>query len=181
MENRVYKKGSVEMSVVCSDLSLLDNINTLLKQNGIIAFEDDYGVLHYIVDGRDNRKEAAGKVTSISSNEKKKTEKGQEEAFLDVCVRTVMREYGFDPALIGSTLIYNAICNSLRKGTPLPPTMKCLYLEMGESLGLSYLQAERDVRYAIIRSSLKNMRSRSAIRCILSRIERRLGLRDPLG
>ena len=41
MENRNYNQGSVEMSVVCSDLSLLENINLLLKQKGVIAVEDE--------------------------------------------------------------------------------------------------------------------------------------------
>lgn len=180
MENRVLKRGSVEMSVVCSDLSLLESINTLLRENGIIAVEDDYGILHYIVDGRSNRKEAAGKVTSISSKDANAFEQSKDEEFLDVCIKTVLREYGFDMSLIGSNLIYNAISSSFRRGIPLPTTMKCLYAEAGREYGLSYQQSERDVRYAIVRSSLRNMRSRAAVRCIQSRIERRLGLRDPL-
>lgn len=180
MENRVLKRGSVEMSVVCSDLSLLDNINTLLKDNGVISVEDDYGVLHYIVDGRDNRKEAAGKVTSISSNDGDDADRAKEDSFLEACVKTVMREYGFDTTLIGTTMIFNSLFYSLRRNVPLPNTMKCLYIEYGSSLGLTISQAERDVRYAITKSSLKKMKSRAAIRCIESRIKRRLGLRDPL-
>jgi len=180
VENRVLKRGSVEMSVVCSDLSLLENINTLLRENGVIAVEDDYGILHYIVDGRNNRKEAAGKVTAISSRKSTTSDQNKEEAFLEVCIKTVLREYGFDMSLIGSNLIYNAIYSSFRRGIPLPSTMKGLYVESGGEYGLSYQQSERDVRYAIVRSSLKNMRSRAAVRCILSRIERRMGFRDPL-
>ena len=60
MENRVIKNGTVEMNVVCSDLSLLENINSLLREKGVISVEDESGVLHYIVDARYNRKEAAG-------------------------------------------------------------------------------------------------------------------------
>ena len=56
MENRVLNQGSVEMSVVCSDLSLLESINSLLRQKGVIAVEDESGVLHYIVDGRSDRR-----------------------------------------------------------------------------------------------------------------------------
>ena len=69
MENRVIKRGMVEMSVVCSDLSLLDNINMLLSQKGVISVEDEDGVLHYIVDGRSNRREVAGKISSITSGD----------------------------------------------------------------------------------------------------------------
>jgi hypothetical protein len=180
VENRVLKRGSVEMSVVCSDLSLLESINTLLRDNGVIAVEDDFGILHYIVDARNNRKEAAGKVTSISSQDGSASERNKEEAFLDVCIKTVLREYGFDMSLIGSNLIYNAVYSSFRRGVPLPPTMKSLYVESSREYGLSLQQAERDVRYAIMRSSLTKMRSRAVVRCIQSRIERRMGLRDPL-
>ena len=69
MENGVMNKGPVEMSVVCSDLSLLESINSLLKHNGVITVEDEYGALHYIVDGRNNRRSVAGKVTAINPND----------------------------------------------------------------------------------------------------------------
>ncbi|MCR5385016.1 MAG: hypothetical protein K6E72_10335 [Saccharofermentans sp.] len=174
MENR----GVVEMAVVCSDLSLLENINSLLKQKGVIAVEDEAGTLHYIVDGRSNRQSVAGKVTAINPSGNASNEK--EEAYLEICIKTVLREYGFDMSLIGTVLIYKSILMSFKKRIPLPATMKVLYCETGRELGLSYEQSERDVRYAIVKSSLKKMRSRAAIRCIQSRIERRLGYRDPL-
>lgn len=179
MENLVSKRGAVEMSVVCSDLSLLDNINSLLKKKGVISVADDAGSLHYIVDGRHDRRSVAHRITSIDPDEDAKREK--EDAYLEVCVRNVLREYGFDMSLTGSVLIYRAVFFSYRRCVPLPPTMKDLYIENGKDLGLSYEQAERDVRYAIARSGLCNMRSRAVIRCIQSRIELRLGFRDPLG
>ena len=174
MENR----GLVEMSVVCSDLSLLENINSLLKQKGVITVEDEDGTLHYIVDGRNNRQSVAGKVTAI--NPVNKADNSKEDAYMELCIKTVLREYGFDMSLIGTLLIYKSILMSFRRCIPLPTTMKGLYCETGKELGLSYEQSERDVRYAITRSSLKKMRSRAAIRCIQSRIERRMGYKDPL-
>lgn len=177
MENRVLGKNPVELSVVCSDLSLLENINSLLRENGVISIEDESGILHYIVDGRSNRSEAAGKVTSIGPGNSEDAIKA--ESYLDTCIRTSMREYGFDPSLIGTTIIYRAIMVSYKTKTALPLTLKGLYAESAREFGLSYEQAERDVRYAITRSSLKKMRSRAAIRCLQGRIERRLGFRDP--
>ena len=178
MENREYKKGAVEMSVVCSDLSLLENINDLLRQKGIISVEDEYGVLHYIVDGRSNRKNVAGKITALSSSDD--PEWLREAAYLELCIKTVLREYGFDLSLTGTELIYRALSSAFKKGQPLPPSMKAMYYETGLEHGLSYEQSERDVRYAITKSSLKNMRSRAAMRCIYGRVERRMGFRDPL-
>lgn len=178
MENRLLNKGPVEMSVVCSDLSLLENINTLLKRKGVIAVEDEYGALHYIVDGRNNRQSVAGKVTSINPNNT--AERKKEEEFFEFCLKNVLREYGFDMSLIGTVLIFNSFLSSFKNCMPLPNTMKGLYCETGREMGLSYEQSERDVRYAITRSSLKNMRSRAVMRCIQSRVERRMGYRDPL-
>ena len=179
MENRLLNKRTVEMSVVCSDLSLLENINSLLQEKGVISVEDEYGILHYIVDGRSGRRDA-GKITAIRPFADANNDQDKADSFLELCLRTVLREYGFDMALIGSTLIYRAVYSSSKRGIPLPPTMKTLYYENGRDLGLSYEQAERDVRYAITKSSLKNMRSRSALRCIQSRVEKRLGYVDPL-
>ena len=178
MENTAIRRGKVEMSVVCSDSSLLENINSLLKDNGFISVEDEQGIMHYIVDGRRNRKEAAGKVTSLGPN--KKTTQGKEEAYIDMCVKSVLREYGFDMSLIGTVLMYRVLFDSYIKGIPLPTTMKSIYCDMGKEYGLSIEQCERDVRYSISKSALKDMRSRSALRCMGTRIERRLGYRDPL-
>ncbi len=180
MENSILRRGPVEMSVVCSDLSLLENINTLLRQKGVIAVEDDYGVLHYIVDGRNNRGDAAGRISTISTQADAADELAKEEAFLDLCVKSVLREYGFDMSLIGTVIIYRSICLCFRKSVPVPPTMKGLFSEIGADYDLSLEQCERNVRYAISKSNLKSMRSRGVLRCVYSRAERRMGYRDPL-
>jgi len=178
MENRAIKSGTVEMNVVCSDLSLLENINSLLREKGVISVEDESGVLHYIVDGRYNRKEAAGRVTSLKPQNKADIDPA--ESYLELCVKSVLREYGFDMSLIGSIIIHRSIFDAFSNHVPLPTTMKSLYCETGKAFGLTLEQSERDVRYAITKSCLKNMRSRAALRCIQSRIERRLGYLDPL-
>lgn len=177
MENRIINGNAVEMSVVCSDLSLLENINALLRENGVISVEDDRGILHYIVDGRYNKSSAAGKVTSISSS---KEDQYKDDSFLEMCVKSVLREYGFDMSLIGTVIMYKSIFESYARRIPLPYTMKALYVETGRSMGLSYEQSARDVRYAIAKSNLKNMRSREAITCMCTRIERRIGLRETM-
>ncbi len=178
MENREFKRGQVEMSVVCSDLSLLESINSLLRQKGVIVVEDESGGLHYIVDGRHERYKVPGRVTAI--NPRKTSEKEREKAYLELCIKSVLREYGFDMALVGTVIISRAFFAAFSSNLPIPTTMKSLYCETGEEFGLSYEQSERDVRYAIAKSSLKNMRSRAAMRCIQARIERRLGYLDPL-
>ena len=180
MENRSLRRNAVEMSVVCSDLSLLENINSLLRQKGVIAVEDDDGILHYIVDGRNNRTEVPGKVTAIDPMELDADEFAKEAAYLDLCVKSVLRDYGFDMSLIGTVLIYRGLCTAFRRGGPMPATMKDLYSTISGEFGLSLEQCERNVRYAIGKSSLKKMRSRAVLRCVHSRIERRLGFRDPL-
>ena len=83
-------------------------------------------------------------------------------------------------SLIGTVLMYRALFDSYIKGIPLPATMKSIYCETGKEYGLSIEQCERDIRYSISKSALKDMRSRSALRCMGTRIERRLGYRDPL-
>ena len=113
MENRSLNQGSVEMSVVCSDLSLLENINLLLKQKGVIAVEDEMGVLHYIVDGRSDRSSVAGRVTAINPARPAGQEK--QEAYLDLCIKTVLREYGFDLSLMGTMLIYKSVYKSVNQ------------------------------------------------------------------
>ena len=77
------------MSVVCSDLSLLESINNLLRDKGIISIEDDNGVLHYIVDGRRDRKEAAGKVTTLNPNGSV-AELAKEDAYIELFAKCIV-------------------------------------------------------------------------------------------
>ena len=85
--------GGVEMAVVCSDLSLLENINALLGDRGVIGIRGEDGIVHYIIDGRQNRGRASAAVTALVSG---KAKGDVDEEFFDMCIKSVFKEFGLE-------------------------------------------------------------------------------------
>ncbi len=83
--NRVNTQ--IEMNIVCSDYSLLENINGYLCKNGIIGIRDGDGVLHYIVDGRHDRLSASRKVSTIVAEQSLPDDRNDD--YYDSCAKAV--------------------------------------------------------------------------------------------
>lgn len=163
--------GGIEMSVVCSDLSLLENINALLGKSGMIGIRGEDGVMHYIIDGRQNRQHASTAVTALVSG----AAKGNiDEAFFDVCVRSVFREFGLDLSLIGSMVLLDAVKSIYLTGSKIPVNMKTIYVSAARSYKMTFSQIERDVRYAVKNSAYAGMKSRNILQSLVTRTGRRL-------
>ena len=163
--------GGIEMAVVCSDLSLLENINSLLGSNGVIRIRSEDGVVHYIIDGRHNRQHATAAVTALANGN---TGEKIDEAFFDTCVKSVFKEIGLDLSLIGSVVLFDAVKAIYLSGLKVPMNMKIIYLSAARSYKMTFNQIERDVRYAIKNSAYAGMRSRSVLQSLVTRIGRRL-------
>ena len=179
MEDKILDyKGGIEMAVVCSDLSLLENINALLKENGVIGIKSDDGVIHYIIDGRQSRSEASATVSALM---RRNAGGGVDADFFDACVKSVFREFGFDMSLIGTSVLMDAVKNIYLSGSRLPVSLKTVYVSVANSYKMTFSQIERDVRYAIKNSTLTEMRTRSVLQNLITRVGRRLkfGLEGP--
>ncbi|MBE7070088.1 MAG: hypothetical protein E7386_06270 [Ruminococcaceae bacterium] len=163
--------GGIEMAVVCSDLSLLENINALLGDRGVIGIRDEDGVVHYIIDGRQNRGRASAAVTELVSG---KAKGNVDEEFLDTCIKSVFREFGLDMSLIGSIILFDAVKALFLSGAKMPVNMKSIYLSAGKSYKMTFSQIERDVRYAVRNSAFSGMRSRNVLQSLVTRTGRRL-------
>ena len=172
MIEKLMRNGSseVEMNIVCSDFSLLENINGMLSHNGVIGVRDGEGKMHYLVDGRHDRLGASDTVTSLVQS----PGKSQREDFYDVCAKTVFHQYKMKFSLVGTVIVYDSIKRVIFSGEEIPMSMKEVYLEASERLPLTFTQVERDVRYAIKRSELSEVGSRTAYRTLTSAIRRRI-------
>ena len=107
MIEKLLREGSseVEMNVVCSDFSLLENINGMLSHNGVIGVRDGVGKMHYIVDGRRDRLSASHTVTALIQS----PNGSQHEEYYDVCAKSVFLEYGMNFAHTGTIVLYDSI------------------------------------------------------------------------
>jgi len=172
MLEKLMRDGSseVEMNVVCSDFSLLENINGMLSQNGVIGVRDGEGKIHYIIDGRRDRQGATHTVTSLIQ-----APSGSEhEDYYDVCAKSVFLQYRMNFALVGTVILYDSIKRSIFHGREIPINMKEVYLDASDHLPLTFTQVERDVRYAIKRSDLAGNGTRNAYRTLVVAIRRRI-------
>lgn len=162
--------GGIEMNVVCSDLSLLENINSLLGSNGVISIRGEDGVVHYIIDGRHNRQKASAAVTALVSGNNGDVD----EEFLNACLKSVFKEFGLDMSLIGTTVLFDAVKMIYLSGSRVPVNMKTIYISAAKSYKMTFTQIERDVRYAVKNSAFAGMRSRNIVQSLVTRTGRRL-------
>ena len=164
-------KGGIEMAVVCSDLSLLENINALLKESGVIGIKSENGVVHYIIDGRENRNRASAAVTALVNG----NNLGNVDLeFFDACLKSIFREFGLDLSLIGSVVLMDAVKHIYLSGAKVPVSMKSIYVSAANTYKMTFSQIERDVRYAVRNSAFAGMRTRYIVQSLLTRVGRRL-------
>ena len=162
----------IEMNIVCSDYSLLENINGYLCKNGIIGIRDGDGALHYIVDGRHDRLSASRKVSTIVAEQSLPDDRNDD--YYDSCAKAVFREHGLDFKHIGSVMIYDAIKHLIYTGADVPINMKTVYIESAGKYMMNFSQVERDVRYSLKRSNLGESGSRNAMRTLMAGISARV-------
>lgn len=172
MIEKLLREGSseVEMNVVCSDFSLLENINGMLSHNGVIGVRDGKGKIHYIIDGRRDRLGATHTVTTLIQS----PDGSQREEYYDVCAKSVFLQYGMNFAHTGTIILYDSIKKTIYQEKEIPINMKTVYMEASTRMLLTFEQIERDVRYAIKSSSLAELGSKGAYRALVSAIKRRI-------
>ena len=75
----------------------------------------------------------------------------------------------------------DAVKNIYLSGSRLPVSLKTVYVSVANSYKMTFSQIERDVRYAIKNSTLTEMRTRSVLQNLITRVGRRLrfGLEGP--
>ena len=183
--SRELNETETGIYVVCSDEILLKTINAMLKRKGIVGVTDATGKVHYVVDARSNPGYAARRihdlVEDISGDEgyrEKAIYGSMTESDLNSVIEEVMREYGFEPSLLGSRAIFILVKRiTIRESTGhLSP--KQLYDSAAEALEINYNHVERNIRYAIYKSNFKEkkMKSISIIRLLAEEVRKRSGM-----
>lgn len=141
--------------VVCDDKALMDRINSMLKGKGMIGIADAEGKIHYVVDGRDKPNNAACGVDQIVINNYRELEDDIPESLVAKTVREVLTEHGFDFSLIGTLAIFEIVKKMVRVRRIYFHGMKELMALAESVLSITYEQTERNVRYAVRKSSFK--------------------------
>jgi Sporulation initiation factor Spo0A C terminal len=138
--------------VVCNDRMILDNINDLLKRKGMVGISDTAGHMHYLVDGRRNIYEAAGHIASEALRAMDASTYSGES--LMAAIEEIVQRYRLDPSLLGTRILRSMLVLLIGDPSLVTVVTKQLYPLVGKEYGISVAQIERNLRYAMVRTTL---------------------------
>jgi hypothetical protein len=141
--------------IVCDDQAILRCVNAMLLSSGMVGLSDKEGKMHYMIDGRRGGNYVLSQIKkkALVLREGPMTEERYEEIFLSSAIDTVIEEFGLPPTLIGTTIVRSLLHHLYRD----PGLMKCasksLYPLIEREVHMMPAQIERNVRYAIKKST----------------------------
>ncbi len=149
-KTRVLPHEEAGIYVICSDDALLKNINSILKRRGVIGITDAAGRVHYMIDARKNKETATEKLGSII------VPQGENANVLDSCIAGVFERFGIDMGLTGGMLLYYIVRKLMLDGEAYHSNNKEYFTYASRVFNMSYHTIERDIRYAVSKSSFKS-------------------------
>ncbi|MBR6880908.1 MAG: hypothetical protein IKN14_07505 [Clostridiales bacterium] len=179
MKVRVNYPGDLKNNdgvyVVCSDESLLENMNDMFSKRGVIGITESDGRMRFIVDGRKRGKndvaDNVGRLIRLCSYDFDDEENDDDESYdgdlntnsLRENMRKVFAYYKFDMSLIGtqalSVMVHYEILNNNVKELG----SKGMFSIAGIKLNMNYQRVERNVRYAIGKSRFSGSGMKSVL------------------
>ncbi|MBO4637273.1 MAG: hypothetical protein J5685_09035, partial [Clostridiales bacterium] len=153
--------------VVCNDKALLETINNILRGNGVVGLQDRKGAMHFLVDARSDRMGAAFSVNDMivggGDDDRKSRERYDDLDYSDDSIREVFLYYGFDLALIGTKALMYLVKQTLMGNDFDNVGAKGMFEYVARTRESTFYQVERNVRYAISKSRLANLRIKSTL------------------
>lgn len=150
--------------VVCDDDFLLSKINGMLKSKGVIGIADAEGKVHYFVDGRKNLGRTIARIDQIVSDSTAviRAEIESSSSVAEV-IKSLLEFYDFDVTLIGTIAIQEILYRMVTDKAVYYYGIRDLTGIAQDTLRLTYDQVERDIRYAIRKSSFDGMRVKTRV------------------
>ena len=150
------KNNEYGIYIACDDRSILKCVNAMLLNSGILGLADTEGKMHYLIDGRrggnyvmDRVKE---KVMTLRESPTAKTS-DVEDAYVEHAISSVIGKYGFSESLTGTQILRKLLFLLYKDPGLLRSVAKRLYPLVVPEFPMSPSQVERNLRYAIKKSS----------------------------
>ena len=150
------KNNEYGIYIACDDRSILKCVNAMLLNSGIVGLADTEGKMHYLIDGRrggnyvmDRGKE---KVMTLRESPTAKTS-DVEDAYVEHAISSVIGKYGFSESLTGTQILRKLLFLLYKDPGLLRSVAKRLYPLVVPEFPMSPSQVERNLRYAIKKSS----------------------------
>lgn len=153
--------------IACDDRSILNCVNAMLLNNGMVGLSDTEGKMHYLIDGRRGGNYVLQQVKNnvLTLKETVHQDVEYEAVLVRQVIDIVLNRYDFQVTLVGTQLIRFALEQLYQDSTLIKCVSKRLYIMVGEAFQMSVQQVERNIRYSIKKS--KPIQGRSGIQAIL--------------
>lgn len=152
-KHKVSINDQISICIACTDDSILDEVNTLMKDTGIISISNTTGGVQFIVDARYSKTEALVRLHNflIDCGREKNVNKYEVSRNMPY-IEAVLNAYNMNHKYIGTKLVGDIIDMILQGEITNRMTLKHVYIVLASYTGQSYYQVERDIRYALERS-----------------------------
>ena len=151
----VKMKGEYGFYIACDDRAILKCVNTMLLNSGMVGLSDTEGKMHYMIDGRRGRNYVLGKVKEkvLPLREASPENSLYEDAVIYRAIDTIIRRYGFSETLMGTRILRVLLFRLYKDPKLLKCASKSLYPLAQPEFHISASQVERNLRYAIKKST----------------------------
>ncbi|MBP5492630.1 MAG: hypothetical protein J6Y08_07280 [Clostridiales bacterium] len=154
---REERKSSNEYGfyIACDDRAILNCVNTMLLSAGMVGLSDTEGKMHYLIDGRRGGNYVLDRVkTKVLTICEVPPEKARYEDALVFCaIDDVLQGFGMDPGLTGTQILRYLLYRLYQDPKLLKGVSKSLYPLADPVFQMSPVQVERNIRYAVRKSS----------------------------
>lgn len=140
--------------IACDDRSILNCVNAMLLNHGLIGLSDTDGKVHYLIDGRRGgnyvMQQVKENVLMLRETAQKNVE--YEEVLVRQAIDSVLARYSFPLTLVGSQLVKESLVLLYDEPHLIKSVSKQLYVMVGERFQMSPQQVERNIRYSVKKS-----------------------------
>lgn len=153
--NHYYAAQDIGFYFASSDRELIDKVSNIMKRNGHLSFSDSMGREHYLLDGRSGAPVLSRNIDTVTKRlaTKNKDEYEHLRPYFSKAIDETLEISGIPMHLKGYRYIKFMLYRIIEDDSLLSPLCKTLYPCICELYHCTNFQIERDIRYAIHKST----------------------------
>lgn len=142
--------------IAASDHDLLTQVSRMMDRQGLVGLMDTAGRVHYVVDGRKGSPFACRRImdTAALLVHDEGTARDQLASLLIPLISSLLGRYRISPELKGYRYLRYLLMLAGQDESLLRPISKTLYPLISAKYNVSISQVERDIRYALQKTTL---------------------------
>jgi len=155
-----YAAQDIGFYFASSDRDLIDKVSSIMKRNGHLSFSDSMGREHYLLDGRSGVPALTRNIDGVTKRliDKNKDDYEQMRPYFSLAIDCILEQSRLPNQLKGYRYIKFILYRLIEDDSLVSPISKTVYPSLCELYKCTPFQIERDIRYAILKSTLTTRR-----------------------